>query len=431
MESSKVPPDLPDFLKNPPPGVKVYFNAEGALVTESHPSADPGNMWMPLACPNCRTDVVLRYSCIKKSLSREDGCGAATIELRGCPVLCCLACNWQSVPPLADTLLEQQVQRASKENATMLDFHDGIAPPQFPWVPDKPFRFDPWEHRYMPGLYRRHDTYLTPVYFKPQVLQKYKHGTNYVVEMESDTYGLIRFPDGHKLPFGVNRRGNVITWLGEIADLPDDEQFYLLSENIASDGDVSSDFYDGQINLGHGAPSKISRLLEARATFNQAVRTRLGKNCTHLDTAVNDLLQRLTPPTPGVIDSELDVIEELCKICVETIWKKPFQHSLEAEGIGFDARLGSLKTLQTWLESVAGIRDACDRLSPLFILRNLRNVGAHLHVAHRKREIIEETAERLGLNKSCGVPAVYDALVEALTRMYSDLAEQLGTALSE
>lgn len=36
-------------------------------------------------------------------------------------------------------------------------------------------------------------------------------------------------------------------WLGDIARLPDAEQYYLRSENIDSDHSIGSEFYDGQI----------------------------------------------------------------------------------------------------------------------------------------------------------------------------------------
>jgi hypothetical protein len=43
---------------------------------------------------------------------------------------------------------------------------------------------------------------------------------------------------------GINPKGKVVAWLGDLEKLPDSEQQYLLSENTESDGDITSEFYD-------------------------------------------------------------------------------------------------------------------------------------------------------------------------------------------
>lgn len=45
-------------------------------------------------------------------------------------------------------------------------------------------------------------------------------------------------------------------WLGDIAKLDINEQHYLCSENINSDHDIASEFYEGQIEVQWAEPSK-------------------------------------------------------------------------------------------------------------------------------------------------------------------------------
>ncbi len=85
------------------------------------------------------------------------------------------------------------------------------------------------------------------VFFKREVLLKYDSSPTYRLSFASTTYGEIRRGDDFSMPFGINKNGKVIMWLGDIARLPDAEQYYLRSENIESDHSIGSEFYDGQI----------------------------------------------------------------------------------------------------------------------------------------------------------------------------------------
>ena len=85
--------------------------------------------------------------------------------------------------------------------------------------------------------------------------------------MASDSYGTIQLPDGSYFPFGVNRRGEIIAWLGDIDLLPIDEQHYLRSENIESTHDIASEFYDSQINVVFSAPSKEQQIIFSPEKF--------------------------------------------------------------------------------------------------------------------------------------------------------------------
>ncbi|MNC64301.1 hypothetical protein D3C75_1144890 [compost metagenome] len=52
---------------------------------------------------------------------------------------------------------------------------------------------------------------------------------------------------GQSVPYGINQRGSVIMWLGDIVGLPEQEKMYLYSENIDPQHDLHSDFYNNQI----------------------------------------------------------------------------------------------------------------------------------------------------------------------------------------
>ncbi|MEP3300276.1 MAG: hypothetical protein ABJO27_27960 [Pseudoruegeria sp.] len=91
---------------------------------------------------------------------------------------------------------------------------------------------------------------MTPVFFKRDALLKFEHHPNYEVKFASATYGTIYSTEpGFYISFGINENSLLVMWLGDIAKLPETEQYYLRSENVASDHHIGSEFYEGQIEV--------------------------------------------------------------------------------------------------------------------------------------------------------------------------------------
>lgn len=111
------------------------------------------------------------------------------------------------------------------------------------------FKYSPIEHFFIPGLIRDFpsDGYLTPVYFDRNVLIKFNHAEGYGLDCQTSTAGCIKIKNAHSIPYGINRNGSVIMWLGDIVGLPYREIMYLYSENIDPEYDIHSDFYRNQI----------------------------------------------------------------------------------------------------------------------------------------------------------------------------------------
>lgn len=111
------------------------------------------------------------------------------------------------------------------------------------------FRYSPAEHFFIPGLIRGipSDGYLTPVYFEGHVLVKFEHADGYRLEKHTASAGRIHSPNGINIPYGVNKGGFVIMWLGDIVSFPKNELFYLYSANVEPQYDIHSDFYRNQI----------------------------------------------------------------------------------------------------------------------------------------------------------------------------------------
>lgn len=111
------------------------------------------------------------------------------------------------------------------------------------------FNYSAAEHFFIPGLIRDmpSDGYLTPVYFDKNILTKYRFGDGYEIHSETKSFGVIKIEGVKSLPYGVNSKGAVVMWLGDIVNLPQKELMYLYSENIEPQFDLHSDFYNNQI----------------------------------------------------------------------------------------------------------------------------------------------------------------------------------------
>ncbi|HGM4821639.1 TPA: hypothetical protein ACKP7E_001219 [Pseudomonas aeruginosa] len=120
---------------------------------------------------------------------------------------------------------------------------------KFPIGEKTQFNYSPAEHFFIPGLIRNipSDGYLTPVYFEGHVLLKFEHADGYRLEKHTASSGRIHGPNSINIPYGVNKDGFVIMWLGDIVGFPNNELMYLYSANVKPQYDIHSDFYRNQI----------------------------------------------------------------------------------------------------------------------------------------------------------------------------------------
>ena len=256
-----------------------------------------------------------------------------------------------------------------------------------------PFIYDSDDYHYIPGLWRQHDQgFLTPVFFAKEVLIKYDVDPAYRVNFASRTYGTIE-GSAFSISFGINRFGHVIMWLGDIAKLPDQEQYYLRSANVPSDHSLGSEFYDGQIECVFTEKTPEDQLLAQCSHFDACFK-RFGQKIAHLDAEVLDLALRLRRPVVDTAAERTRVGDVLNKIYLESLDSKALGKILVTQGAD-PAGLGSLKRLQKLLEGVAPTADIASTMSPLYTLYDLRVAYSHLGSAAGQQEKLETVYDRL------------------------------------
>lgn len=251
--------------------------------------------------------------------------------------------------------------------------------------------------------------FLRPVYFNNRVLVKYLYDDRVSVEFASETYGTLYLAEDH-LAFGINSQGAVIAWLGDLLDLPSGEQFHWQSENITSQHDVKSEFFDAQINVVLTDPPVGLQAINAVDTWNAGFANKHGVRL-YKPTSFEHRLEEVRRYKTIIIQREDDFVRyvsELNEIVNENVDTAALRAFLTAKSIPFDKGIKGNKLLEVVYRDVLG--DTTNLIAPFFWLYDLRlwadhgmgddklkDVAANLGVANEKdyEAILTELMKRL------------------------------------
>lgn len=252
--------------------------------------------------------------------------------------------------------------------------------------------------------------YLTPVYFKPSVLDKYRNDPCFSVsERRLDCGTQWGMEIDNVLP------SRVMAYLGDLGrDLPASERKHFLANEMSpidqtiSDEARANDFG----NMWVEPTGPISRLLCARMRLDLVWDDRFGKKLfrkAHPDDSDMEKLIRI-PATNG--RAELDtVVINLTKLLVDYI---------DESALAWPDENGGINKLAKRLANEGVSVD----LTPLRDLQSLRSSGT----AHGKGSKYDKTKSKLLTDSN---PADMEKLVCRLRDMMEEIADQLGSEVEE
>jgi hypothetical protein len=366
-----------------------------------------------LYCDLCKGHLDLAYADFSKSIS------GIAISYAALPVLRCEACGRDHIPDRSRLAIIEIHRQAVKKNSPVVNVTRHKPSEKFNFT-SVPFLYDSDDYRYIPGLERPFNQgFLTPLFFNKTVLLKYEASPDYSVRFDSTTYGKV-ICDTFSIAFGINKKGRLMMWLGDVAALPESEQYYLKSENVESDHSIGSEFYEGQIDCIFTEPTKENRLFALRSEFVDACLERFGTKIAHLDHEVFNLALEFNAP---VVDTEKErrhVADSLNKIYLESLDNAALGSLMKKAG-GDPKNLGSLKRLQAVLEPIAGGADIPKLLSPMYVLYDIRVAYSHLTSTEKSREILKTVTARLSIDEASNLVEIYRSLLEALLSSYEKL----------
>jgi hypothetical protein len=367
-------------------------------------------------CDNCTAHLDLSF------IDFDDEVSGVHISLSGLPTLTCPKCRSTYLPDRSRLSLIELHKRATEKKSEFVKVKRQKTAKNYGFT-SVPFQYDSDDYIYIPGLWREFDEgFLTPVFFKKDALLKYDVHPSYRVAFASSTYGSIRQGNDFEIPFGINRNGLLVMWLGDVAQLPENEQFYLRSENVPSDHSIGSEFYDGQIECKFTDRTPEDQLFEQRSRLLEAGFSRFGQKIAHLEKEVLDLAISVRRPVVDTPAEQRNVADALNKVYLESFDNKALACIVRT--FGQDAsNLGSLKRLQKLAEVLSPGKDVAPVMSPLYVLYDLRVAYSHLGSHEGQQEKLRFVKQRLKLPEDSDLFRIYDALLPALKSAFEKLAD--------
>ncbi len=244
--------------------------------------------------------------------------------------------------------------------------------------------------------------YLTPVFFRRAVLDKYYHQPNkYSV---GDSY----FGCGHLwgMPMDNHHDDYVVAWLGDLGrDLPHEEQLHWRGQNIPPCGQMSDVFFRRQLQC-EPAESKQPDLVfkQVFPEFCAKSQKRLGWSVfLPLADADRHCFSALRIPASNEHKEFDELVGALTKVLVDSLNEAELNKLLDPPQA--KALRGSIARLEAVFErqNAAGYKDHIQFLRDL---QNLRSTGS----AHRKGTEYKKVAERFKIG-AVRLPQVFKGIL--------------------
>lgn len=328
-------------------------------------------------------------------------------------------------PDKTKQVIAYYLNEANKLDEGGIDLHPkGLGSKRYPYAEEFRFKYSSIDYEYIPGLYRPwNEGFLTPVYFKIDVLNKYAQHPDYDLDLFSSTYGTISYKNEWDIQFGVNKSKNVIMWLGDIDSLPEQEKYYLRSENIDSVHCIHSEFYNAQIEVQWSEPSVENRVFGLRSNLSALTKEEHSNSLYMLDGEVSDTILNLDKPVFWEEKHVSPVIESLNRVFVESLNSTAIKSIIRELYPSVDVKnKKGLKLLSLYLEHILKIKEHEELMCPFFVLYDFRILVCHLRSTESRGELLARINERLGLNKdNQAYDLIYDKIFIEMEKSYTNI----------
>ncbi len=259
--------------------------------------------------------------------------------------------------------------------------------------------------------------YLTPVYFKPEVLKKYyEKPSKYSVED-----GYIRCGYFWGISYGRNSLGLVHVWLGDLGKyLPYEEQKHWRQYNIPPEGSIGEATFKRDILAEFVEPDEIIHIFKYEfEKFSQIWRAKMGWDL-FLPLKDEDIHYFKTLHVP-LSDDPLEFENQI--LAISKILNDSINNQKLRSLIGSSEKIKGINLLERVLISYFNIEEkkVKDMLQPLRDIQSLRSSG----VVHRKGSTYEKIAKRLGLYEK-PYKDLFEKLLEQIIYMLRELQKYLN-----
>ena len=248
--------------------------------------------------------------------------------------------------------------------------------------------------------------YLTPIYFRREVLGRYvDEPSRYEV-----TATRLRCLDLWGVDISTNTAGLIEVYLGDLGrDLPSDEWPHWLGHNVAPEGEMAEDRFRRDI-LNQPSPSKDlpRRVRAARSSVASAAQSAFGvpiwRDLTGPESTAFQRLHGPTSPEPTALNGP---VLTMTKALIDSIDPKSLRHIL-------DEPSSEVPSLQL-LESVElGTGGDGRSTAVLRDLQRLRSAGGIAHLSGKNREKVLDQIGIVGMKPNEAFDHICTLVSEAL-----------------
>ena len=266
---------------------------------------------------------------------------------------------------------------------------------------EKSFTSDPEKLGNYFGANPKAPHYLTPVFFKKEVLHKYySDPSRYRIENSRLECGYL-----WGLSLDLDHKDYVMVYLGDLGrDLPESEQIYWRSYNVATDEKISrSSFLRDFLNCSESPEIADIRFKNLYKSFNKSWENKFGW-CFYLPLESGDEynLDNLRIPLNENQEEFDHQVLSLNKLLVDSINEKQLSKSFSKT-----EDMKGIKKLEEWCK-VKGIVGYEPKISFLRNLQELRSAGT----GHRKGKSYKKIEKVFGLDRY-SLKDVFDDILKA------------------
>ncbi|NKX41305.1 hypothetical protein HGG71_07460 [Rhodobacteraceae bacterium R_SAG2] len=202
-------------------------------------------------------------------------------------------------------------------------------------------------------------------------------------------------------------------WLGDIAKLPETEQYYLRSENVPSDHHIGSEFYEGQIEAKFTEEAPENRLFRLRSELNEASRSSLGFPIFQVSSEILDSAILVRDPIFDTKTSRAQVAQALNDVYVESLESSQLKKHLKAQDVDV-SNIKGIKLLEQLMITLGYEGNLRKLMKPFYLIYDLRVSQSHLMATNSRREKVNSVSARLGMDDKATFSEIYEKLREAL-----------------
>lgn len=301
---------------------------------------------------------------------------------------------------------------------------------QFEYCVEEAFDYDHRDYYNIPGLSydEEHpvEGFLTPVYFSKNGLYYFLYDSDYKLHLFSETFGRLRYKDDWDVPFGINRKGNVVFWLGDLNYMDKKSLQILKPHNIESDHQlIASEFYAGEMCCTFSEPNKEMRICSQKFKLFKQIKDKYNLELHHLEDEINHQLKVFQKPLKIEESTFEPTVNLLHKVLIEGVnipeLRKLYElfNSDRAKGYK-DWR--SIKLFQGILKGSLTDDELRDVISPLYLLNDLRQYYDHLLPNHKKNDIKANVVRTLQVESFDCIEDIYNIMLKKLGILFEYLS---------